>query len=113
MMAKGVFLHENGWAASSEIRLKQTIRGNKKVFFIEVVAPFHTGEKWQKDVKVDALIITNNGEKHHYDGLVEGMARNGMTKILLTSAGNADKEKIKTVYTKIGEFNHGRTSIAR
>lgn len=115
-MASGIVYYKTGWMASLDVDLKSMGRPTddgkyKKVYIVMVRNAFEVGERAPISGDIDILIKTEDGKKLHYSGVIEGRAKNGNTKILLTSGGS--EAKIKEIITKIGEQQNGRTSFTR
>ena len=117
-MSNAVAYHTCGWAASNKVEVKKTPRddgngGKKWSYFVMMDKPFHVGEKWKPGDALELVVKSEDGKKMGYTGVVEGLARSGTTKILLTSSAITDADKIKEIITKIAEQQNGRTSFTR
>lgn len=117
-MTSAILYYGSGWAAAKKAEVRKNARddgngGKRWCYTAMIERPFHIGSGWKRGDEIELVIKDGDGKRLHYHAVVEGMARSGTTKILLTSAGNADTEVVQAVIKKIGELNNGRTGIAR
>ena len=114
-MASLIIYHEKGWAACLDADLKKTERPTgdgklRRVWIVMARNVFAIGENAPINSEVTALVKTPDGKKLQYTARIEGRAKNGNTKLLLTSGG--DETKVSETVKKIQSWQDKYCKVA-